>query len=99
MAELCFSVLTTFHLKYGPAGGEEQLPLLEHLRLAAWRKSRVGADGSWEKNGGDVRVGGTSAALSFHWMKPFTAETSDRENLGQDFGSGDFGSGDFGSGL
>lgn len=59
----------------------------------------MGADGSWEKNGGDVCVGGTSAALCFHWMKPFTAETSDRENLGQDFGSGDFGSGDFGSGL
>lgn len=29
-------------------------------------------------------VGGTSAALSFHWMKPFTAETSDRENLGEE---------------
>lgn len=55
------------------------------LRLFAW--------GAWwpavvlrlpELSGGDVCVGGTSAALYIHWMKPFTAETLDLENLGQE---------------
>lgn len=37
-----------------------------------------------EVSGGGVCVGGTSAALSFRWMKPFTGETLDLENVGQE---------------